>query len=191
MRRLIGFWSNIPKAYWVTVDLPEAIVLRERFMQPDLQHLHLAQSVTDVSWLEQIPAERPVILTAQGLLMYLQPAEVKQLLQTFAQSFAGATFLFDAVPRWVSEKSLKGWHKTPRYRVPAMPWGTDLATLTADLANWTPGAQLKLIDFRFPRGLKAWVLPLLTKIPALRNKMPGIYTLQFASDSSQTSPEQK
>lgn len=172
-----------PQALWLSIDMPEALALRERFMQPDAQHLHLAYSALDTRWFEHVPPGRPVFITAQGLLMYFEPEQVKQLLQEVGQRFAGATLLFDGIPAWFSRKTLAGWQKTPSYRMPPMPWGLNQSAMVSTLKAWVPGAQVEIQPFRFPRGAMRWMLPLCQALPGLKEIVPAIYQLRFPAKS--------
>lgn len=63
---------NSKDALWLTIDLPEAIAIREQLIAPDSNHLHIAMSALDRRWFEMVPKDRPICITAQGLFMYLE-----------------------------------------------------------------------------------------------------------------------
>lgn len=135
---------------WITVDLPEVIRVRDRYITADAQHRHLGQSATDLSWTDAVPAG-PAIVVAQGLLMYLPKAEVRALVQGVA-GFAGA-LVFDVVPPWVSRLTRFRVPMTPSFRVPAMPWGARGPSLQSDLQSWlAPGARVELMSTPLPSG---------------------------------------
>jgi O-methyltransferase involved in polyketide biosynthesis len=47
--------------------------------------------------------------------MYLRPDDVYKLVVSCAEHFPTATLLFDAVPRWFSQRRMKRWrHDWPR-----------------------------------------------------------------------------
>jgi O-methyltransferase involved in polyketide biosynthesis len=58
------------KVRWLSVDLPEAMRVRERFLPATARRRHLAVSALDPAWLDAVedPA-RGVFVVAQGLLM--------------------------------------------------------------------------------------------------------------------------
>jgi hypothetical protein len=66
--------------------------------------------------------------------------------------FAGATMLFDAVPRWFSGRTMKGMRSSTGHEPPPMPWGVDAAE--RDRLAKLPGvAELReLRELRLPRG---------------------------------------
>jgi len=59
-----------PGVEWYDVDFPSVIALREKVF-PSRPNYHLvATPATDPSWLDQIPADRPTLLLAEGISMY-------------------------------------------------------------------------------------------------------------------------
>ncbi len=85
------------------MDLPESIAIRERFIKPDERHRHVALSALDRRWFDEVSAGRAVLVTAQGLFMYLLLEETASLLHDMALRFPKAQLLFDHVPRWLSK----------------------------------------------------------------------------------------
>lgn len=143
-------------ARWYTVDLPEAISIRERFIQPDGRHRHLALSATDREWFTQVPRNKPVLIAAQGLFMYFEAGEVKSLLRDVAAHFLHCQIVFDAIPYWVSRASVigRGLPLTRHYRTPPMPWGVHPLLLRATLRRWLgQSATITYLDYPlYPRG---------------------------------------
>lgn len=171
-------------AHWFSVDLAEAMAVRERFIQPDQRHQHLVTSATDMSWCDAIPAHAPVVITAQGLLMYFPEEQVQALLQQLTLRFPGAWVVFDTIPEWLSRKtcSPEGCFKTPHYRTPPMPWGISPQHLEALLRRWLPTLErIQISPYkRFPRGPMRWLLPLMNAVPFLRHHTPVMVTLELA-----------
>jgi O-methyltransferase involved in polyketide biosynthesis len=100
---------------WLTVDLPEAIRLRETFLPPTDRFRHLAGDATDGAWLDGLDAAAPPLIVLQGLLMYLPPDVVRRLLRTISRRLPGAELVFDVVPRSLSQATLQGLPQTPQY----------------------------------------------------------------------------
>jgi O-methyltransferase involved in polyketide biosynthesis len=162
---------------WVTVDLPESVALRDALLPREPRMTTIAGSALDLAWTDAVDAGRPVLVTAQGLLMYLERADVHGLLAACAERFPGQATLFDTVPRWTSRREMPA---TPSgYRPPAWRWSVDRAELEALRA--LPGiAALDLV--RLPRGRGAalgLLLPLATRIPALRLALPAVLRARF------------
>lgn len=88
-----------PGVDWYDVDCPEVIALRERFYPSDGRYRLVAASVTDPSWLAAIPNDRPVLLLAEGLTMYLEESGGIALLRGVVQRFPSGELQFDALSR--------------------------------------------------------------------------------------------
>ncbi|MQA87081.1 MAG: class I SAM-dependent methyltransferase [Streptosporangiales bacterium] len=86
---------------WFDLDLPGVIELR-RQLYPERDHYRMiGASVTDADWLDELPADRPALVIAEGLLMYLDERDVRQLLQRLTDHFSGGELLFDGMVPWV------------------------------------------------------------------------------------------
>ncbi len=66
---------------WYEVDYPEVIDLRRQIVPDRPTHHLIGSSVTDLGWLEQVPADRPVVVVAEGLMQYLTKDEFSLLLR--------------------------------------------------------------------------------------------------------------
>lgn len=167
---------------WYSVDLSDAIAIRERFIQPDEKHYHIACSATDTSWFDQVPSDKPVFISAQGLFMYFKEAEVKQLISAMCAHFTQGQIMFDVIPSWLSKKTMakKGWQKTKHYTTPCMPWGINRNEVQETLIGWSQHIEkVEEVSFAFPRGLWHWLVPVLEKIPRMKNAMPSIQKITF------------
>lgn len=168
------------RALWITVDVPEAIAARERFIAPDDGHRHVPLSALDRVWFDAVPRDKPVYLTAQGLLMYFPETEVRSLFIDLARRFPGARFAFDTAPRWFSKKTMRGMWWTRHYRTPPMPWGIDRHEIAPALSAWVPGSVVEENrSYVFPRGLKRYLFGLVCSTPLLRRITPGIVVARF------------
>jgi O-methyltransferase involved in polyketide biosynthesis len=172
------FRVSAPDAQWFSVDLPESMQVRERFIHADEQHQHIALSALDRRWCAAVPKNCPVFISAQGLFMYLPAAEVKSLLQDIAAQFDQVHLVFDTIPRWVSLASVagKGLPRTLHYRTPPMPWGIDRFWIKPALRRWLgPAAKISVRTYpTFPRGPLRPVTAVATRIPLLRQWLPTI-----------------
>ncbi len=85
-----------PHTRWVDVDLPQVVTLRERLLPvPDGDYRLIASSVTDDAWLAEVPDDRPTVVVAEGLTMYLRPSEVEALIKRVVGRFPSGELLFD------------------------------------------------------------------------------------------------
>lgn len=166
---------------WISVDLPESMRVRERFIQPTEHHWHIAGSALDSGWMDVVLEGRPVIVTAQGLLMYFAPDQVADLLRRIGDRFPGAEFVFDTIPRWLSRRTLRGWRRTKHYVTPPMPWGVDRDRIEVELCRWDERIeQVDLIPYRFPRGPLRYLFPIMGGLPILRNLPPQMVRVRWS-----------
>ncbi len=107
---------------WLTVDLPPIIELRTKLLPPSERVRVCAQSALDFTWMDEVDASEGVFITAEGLLMYLQPDEAMSLIRACAQRFPGAQMMFDLPPSWFAWWARKGMRTSLRYKVPPMPF---------------------------------------------------------------------
>jgi O-methyltransferase involved in polyketide biosynthesis len=160
---------------WCSVDLPAAISLRDRFLPPTDRFCHLPVSVLDPAWMDAVDASSGVCIVAQGLLMYLEPELVSGLFGSIGRRFPGADLVFDTVPRWFSELTLAGLSQTPRYRLPAMPWGINRDEIEPALRAVHPGvATVDFLAYRSPRGAPWLMAELAQHIPVARHGVPSL-----------------
>jgi O-methyltransferase involved in polyketide biosynthesis len=95
-----------PDVEWYDVDYPAVIALRQRLF-PERPGYHLiATSATDLTWLDQIPTDRPVLLLAEGISMYLTEDEGVALLQRVVDDFRSGELQIDFY-NWLAIKSQK------------------------------------------------------------------------------------
>ena len=175
---------DVPGLDWVSVDLPDAQRVRERFITPDARHRHVARSALDTAWFDEVPPGRPTFITAQGLFMYFAETDLRPLVAAMAERFAGGALMFDAIPPWLSKKTMApgGGQKTPHYTTPPMPWGIKRSALETTLRSWAPSLRsvTPLRYPRFPRGfLNRYVFELFARTPGLRDLAPQVALVRF------------
>lgn len=96
---------------WIDVDLPEVIALRRQVLPeslPGREYQLVAASVTDESWLEDIPADRPTAVVMEGLLSYLMEDDVKALLSRLVNHLREGELMFECVNPTVLSSLRKG-----------------------------------------------------------------------------------
>lgn len=89
-----------PGVLWYDVDHPEVIALREKLYPPREGHRMLGSSVVDPDWLRSVPAGRPTMVTAEGLLMYLAGDQVEALVRRLAEHSGGGRLACDVERPW-------------------------------------------------------------------------------------------
>lgn len=150
-----SFWrlsSALPDAQfrWLSVDLAPIIELRRRLLPHSVRITHLAQSALDYSWATKVESSDGVFITAEGLLMYLQPQEALGLIAECAKRFPGGQMFFDLPPIVIKKLAARGLRSSRRYRVPPMPFSLSVHQL-ADLANTMAGVRA-VHDVPMPKG---------------------------------------
>ena len=125
---------------WLTVDLPPMIDLRRKLLPASDRVRLCAQSALDFSWMDQVDPEHGVFITAEGLLMYLQPDDAMSLIAECAARFPGGPMMFDLPPSAFAALSRRGMRTSMRYRVPPMPFTLSVAE-AANLVNTVPGVR--------------------------------------------------
>jgi O-methyltransferase involved in polyketide biosynthesis len=125
---------------WVTVDLPPMIELRRKLLPQSDRVTLIAQSALDFSWMDRVETEHGVFITAEGLLMYLQPPEALSLIAECAKRFPGGQMMFDLAPSRFAALSRRGMRTSLRYRVPPMPFSPSVSD-AANLVNSVAGIR--------------------------------------------------
>ncbi|WP_319662648.1 class I SAM-dependent methyltransferase [Streptomyces ipomoeae] len=89
----------------------------------DSRYERLAASVTDPDWPARVPTDRPVLVVAEGLTMYLTAEEGPNMLRTLIAHFPHGELLFDTYSRFAvrSTRSLTLFRKTGA----RLAWGVD------------------------------------------------------------------
>jgi O-methyltransferase involved in polyketide biosynthesis len=169
---------------WLSVDLPEAIRLRHRLIEPTERFRHIAASALETTWMDAVDASSGLFVVAQGLLMYLDPEKVRDLFLGIANRFPGSEMVFDVVPRWFSRLTLGGLHQTLHYRLPQMPWGINRDEIEPTLRRWSPGlAGVTCLAYRMPRGLPLVVAELMDFFPIVRHEIPSLAHVTMGSSA--------
>ncbi|MDG4666127.1 class I SAM-dependent methyltransferase [Mycobacterium sp. 236(2023)] len=165
---------------WVTVDLPPMIDLRRKLLPASDRVKLIAQSALDFSWMDHIDTGDGVFITAEGLLMYLQPKEAMALITECAARFPGGQMMFDLTPPAFFPLARRGMRTSRRYRVPPMPFTLSVAQ-AADLVNTVPGVRA-VHDLPAERA-RGWLINSLLwttqRIPLLDPLRPSTTLLEF------------
>ena len=165
---------------WLSIDLPDAIQLRERFITPTERFQHLAMSALDPAWMDHVDDRSGVFIIAQGLLMYFSPAVVRQLLVTVAKRFPGGEMMFDLVPSVLAEATTHGHKVTATWTAPLMPWGLDRNEATATLRSWLPKLEKISVSRYRPRSRRpAVVEDILDAVLPRRQKLPSLVHIRL------------
>ena len=166
--------------HWLTVDFPPVIELRRRLLPRSPRISERPQSALEFSWMDDVDPAQGVFITAEGLLMYLQPDEAMGLIRECARRFPGGQMIFDLPPRWVTTVTRNGFRASLRYKVPPMPFSLSVAEI-ANLVNSVPGIRA-VHDMPLPRGrgpvfnLLLWTMQ---RLPLFDQVRPTLTLLEF------------
>lgn len=109
---------------WYDVDFPDTIELRKNFFNETVNYHMIGKSVFDYSWFDEIPENMPVLMIAEGLLMYFSEDEVKELMNALAKKFPDAEMLIETVPNSLVKQSQKSNLIEKQYDIQAnFSWG--------------------------------------------------------------------
>ncbi|MCZ0730406.1 class I SAM-dependent methyltransferase [Mycolicibacterium iranicum] len=165
---------------WVSIDFPPTIELRRALLPASDRVQLIAQSALDFSWMDRVDSSDGVFITAEGLLMYLQPDEAMSLITACAARFPGGRMMFDLPPSAFAPLARRGLRTSRRYRVPPMPFTLTVAE-AADLVNTVPGVRaVHDIPAERARGrLINAVLWTMQRVPLLDPLRPTTTLLEF------------
>lgn len=179
-----GFWRvDDGRVRWLTVDLPETLEVRRALLGDDPpRRRSLACSATDERWLDEVDPARGVLITAQGLFMYLRREEVDGIVRACGRRLPGATLVFDTAPRWFALLARRGLLRTPAgYVAPPMPWGWDVAERIRFARAHPEVAELRELPLPGGRGASGAAVSLLSRVPVARDVSLVVQRAAFAS----------
>lgn len=126
-----------PGVQWYDVDYPAVIALREKVFPTRSGYHLLATAATDPSWLDRIPADRPVLLLAEGISMYLTQRDGVALLQHVVDRFPAGELQIDFYNS-LTIRSQKT-HRLQRRSGSTLHWAVDSP---ADIVSRVSGVRL-------------------------------------------------
>ena len=165
-------------AQWFSVDLPAMIALREAVLPPRAGARSVAATVLEPTWADAIPADRPVMVFADGLFAFLDEDAVIATLRTITDHFGSGVIAFNDYGRVSKANQFLGRLTTsgqsnsphrqwnfPGFKDARQPetWDRKLHLLEEASAMHRPEAAL------FPRGLRI-AGRLAHRIPAVARK---------------------
>ena len=167
------FWRvDDGRVRWLTLDLPELVAVRREVIPDGSRNRTLTGSVADTEWTAEVDPERPVIITAQGLLPYFERDEVHRMLTAWARLLPGAWLLFDAVTEQL--QAVRRRNPLPDgYRPPDWNWTVDTDELRQ--LRELPG----LTDLReVPKAGGDRLLGVLRRVPGLKSQLVAFPVFQ-------------
>lgn len=163
---------------WTLIDLPESLRWRQQLIQDPPDARQIACDCFKLhEWTPQINSDAPVLVTAQGLLMYFPQDKVAQLLAGILATFNDVELIFDILPHWISlwTTSALGFWKTPYYRVPPMPWGVLPSQIGPLVQSWTARPmQVESYPIQTMRPLPPAWWEWVGSMPLLQDQLPAV-----------------
>lgn len=102
------------KTEWFDLDFPEVIDLRKQFFtESDRYHL-IASSVLNFDWIAEVLNDtrgRPFLFLAEGLLMYLDEQNVRELLLKLQSNFPGCELACEVFNQYWVKKMHSGYFR--------------------------------------------------------------------------------
>ncbi|MGO4461574.1 class I SAM-dependent methyltransferase [Streptomyces sp. NBC_01276] len=124
---------------WYDLDLPEiAQIYRDLFPERDHHHV-IGASALDPDWLDSIPSDRPVLVVAEGVLVYFTEDQVRDLITRIVGRFPKGELLFDAYTPFSVKAMNKHW--TVKATGQRFIWGLEDPKT---LEQWDPRIEHKL-----------------------------------------------
>ncbi|KAI1202488.1 S-adenosyl-L-methionine-dependent methyltransferase [Nemania serpens] len=90
---------------WIDLDRPEVANLRRRLIPDPFRaegeggewdYVLIGASVSDDSWAEEIPRDRPLLVVAEGLFVYIAPEEAAAILRRLVERAPSGQLVMDA-----------------------------------------------------------------------------------------------
>ncbi len=172
-----------PGVRWFDVDYPDVIELRRRLYPQRPDYHTIGTSLADLDWLDAIPRDRPAMIVAEGVTMYLTEGVLKALLHALTGHFPEGWIAFDVHPR-----QLVRWLQRSNFNVrgtgATFQWGLgdarDITRLEPRLERVADVRATRHAAFaRMPRKVRLAVRAM-NVIPALRIMRCLLY--RFARD---------
>jgi O-methyltransferase involved in polyketide biosynthesis len=151
-----------PTIDWYDVDFPEVITARRRLL-PDRPNAHgISTDLTDPTWLDEVPTDRPAVIVADGLMAFLSEEDMITLLNRLISHLRSGELAFNGYTRfaiWAAKhyhgtQSVAGLIKSPGFDDPREPerWNPRLKLIKEILLTREPEvAQFPLVLRLFTR----------------------------------------
>lgn len=126
-------------AKWIDVDLPQVEPYWTVAFSTGTERQFIAASATDPDLWQRLGNEvsTPVMVIAEGLLMYLAEPDVRTMFQDIAKQFPNAEMLIEVIAPFFTKRSAK--HPSVSKTTAQFDWGLKS---TSELENWEGGIRV-------------------------------------------------
>ncbi|MBH5329345.1 class I SAM-dependent methyltransferase [Eikenella sp. S3360] len=131
-----------PVTAWYDLDLPNVIDIRRQLL-PESGNHYLAGSMFEEGWADTAAAHgKPVLLLAEGVLMYFDEAQVKALLVMIARQLPRAVLVFDMLPPVAVGRAKQHDALGKMAQSPEFKWSLPDARV---MEAWLPGSKVRVV----------------------------------------------
>lgn len=80
---------------WYDVDFPEVIDERRKYYKETKEYHMLESDARENVWIQTLPKDKKAIVVMEGVSMYFEPSELKQLLRNLSEHFTEIKLMLD------------------------------------------------------------------------------------------------
>lgn len=107
--------------HWFDLDLKEVIGLRRKLIPETERNTYLDLSMFDYQWIDRVKSYgKSVLILVEGVLMYFEPAVVRDFFQTVCERFDEATLVFDMLTYFALKRAKH--HETVKKMSSSVPF---------------------------------------------------------------------
>lgn len=134
--------TEFRRGSFYSLDLPEVISLRKELLPEANGESYIACSLFDTGWMRSLKSQHPqssFLFIMEGVLMYFNETQIRELFDNLAAHFPGSEVWFDACGTFTVKNS--GKHDAIKKVSAKFSWGIDSGH---DMEKWN--GKLKLIE---------------------------------------------
>ena len=120
------FRTDNGRARWYDLDFENVIRLKSELCAVSERYTLIGSSVTDYGWMDRISDHdlgKPTLVIAEGLLMYLDGAQVKELFLRLRDRLGRSVLVFDAYSKMTARHA--GGQRSLKSTGAQIKWGVD------------------------------------------------------------------
>ncbi|WP_157596771.1 class I SAM-dependent methyltransferase [Streptacidiphilus rugosus] len=148
-----GFW-RVGRMQWLPVDLDASMRLRETLVPSDERRKVLSCDARDPRWVAAVPPGAPVLVTAQGLLMYLAAAGGPRSDRSGCAELPGRKLRLRRGPGWfaAATRRMRKQDRACGYRLPEKWWSMNANQRPCCARRTLPSPECSACPYRTDRG---------------------------------------